>query len=96
MPKAADKTTVPTAAELQERVLDGIRESQHAVLEATRAWSDATAKLTPALPAVPTPEGVPNPAEIVQSSFDFAEKLLASQREFAQELLAVAPVPPTS
>ena len=31
---------------------------------------------------------MPSPAQLVESSFEFAEKLLASQRDFTKELLA--------
>jgi hypothetical protein len=94
--KTAPKSPT-TTAELQEQVLEGIRQSQQAIIEAARAWGDATAKVSPSLPNVPTRpqvEGVPSPAELVESSFDFAEKLLASQREFTKQLIAALPNPP--
>lgn len=79
-------TATPTASEVQEQVLDGIRQSQHAVVETVRVLSDAAGKLTPSLPGAG--QELPDAGELVASSFDFAEKLLASQREFVQELLA--------
>jgi hypothetical protein len=79
------------APQVQDQILDGIRQSQHAVVEAVRAWSEATATLAPPapeLPVVPQPVDLPTPQELLAGSFDFAEKLLATQREFAEELLA--------
>jgi len=89
-------TTIPqsvTAA--QEQLLDGIRQNQQIVLEAIRAWADAAQHL----PTVPTqglpslPVDLPEPKELVAGTFDFAEKLLATQREFVEELLAAVPAP---
>ena len=84
-------TAIPNPTDLQDQALDGIRQSQQAILEAARAWGEATQGATTSLPNIPTPpalEGAPSPAQLVESSFEFVEKLLASQREFTQELLA--------
>jgi hypothetical protein len=37
----------------------------------------------------PAQSGLPSPQQVVDNVFDFAEELLASQRQFAQHLLAV-------
>lgn len=84
-------TATPNPADLQDQVLDGIRQSQQALLEAARTWGEATQNASasmPSMPAAPAIEGVPSPAQLVESSFEFAEKLLASQRDFTKELLA--------
>ena len=75
----------------QDQTLKTIRETQHAVVEAVRAWADTVEKLVPAVPvSVPFAEAIPTPQEIVHTSFDFAEQLLKAQREFAENVLAAA------
>jgi hypothetical protein len=81
--------------ELQEQVLDGIRRSQESVVEAVKTWADAVHALTPSLPVpeMPFADNLPKPAELVANAYDFAGQLLASQRKFAEDVLAAtAPV----
>lgn len=48
-------------------------------------------------PQLPLAEKLPKPQDIVTNAYDFAEKLLSSQRQFAQELVqATAPLRPGS
>jgi hypothetical protein len=90
-------TSIPqSTVELQDRFFDTIKQSQAVVLEGVKAWSDAAGKLGPAVPAAalpPLPADLPTPQEIVRAQFDFAERLLATQREFVQELAAAIPAP---
>jgi hypothetical protein len=89
MPTITESTTAA-----QEQLLDSVVQSQKAVLEAVRNWAKTTEGVTPALPEVQLPAGVPEPTEVVANAFDFAEKLLASQRKFSEELVtALAPKP---
>jgi len=86
-------TSTPTdfAQNAQEQTLKSIRQSQQTVVEAVRTWVTAVEKTvpeTPALPALPFIDELPSPKEIVKSSFEFAEQLLQSQREFAENLVA--------
>ena len=78
-----------TTAELQDQVLDGIRQGQTAFVEAVRSFTEATAPLASQLPDAPE-SPLPSPAELIAGSFDFAQKLLAAQRQFAEELVAAA------
>jgi len=81
--------------ELQEQILGTIRKSQEAVTDAIRIWAEAGQAITPSLP-VPQPpfaDKLPKPGELVASTYDFAEQLLAAQRKFAEDVMrAVAPV----
>jgi hypothetical protein len=74
----------------QEQTLKSIRETQQAVVEAVRTWSETVEKIVPAAPPLPLAEEMPTPQEILQTSFDFAEQLLKAQREFAENVLAAA------
>ena len=77
----------------QEQTLKSLQQSQKTVVEAVRTWATAVEKTLPETPALPFAEHLPSPAELVKTSFDFAEQLLKAQREFAESLLkAAAPV----
>jgi hypothetical protein len=81
--------------ELQAQVLDSIRKSQDAVVDALRTWADAVHSVTPSLPvsAVPFADKLPRPKDLVEDAFDFAAQLLDAQRKFAENVLQVtAPV----
>src|SRR5437588_11229175 len=91
---AATATDLTRAA--QQQVLEGIRQSQQAILEDFKTWSQAVGGAVPAAAkAVPTPPGAPNPQELVDATFDFVESLIAGQREVLHELIgASAPAEP--
>ena len=50
---------------------------------------DTIQNITPKVPSVDLPfaDKLPKPQEVVASSYDFAEQLLASQRKFADEVV---------
>ena len=80
---------------LQDEILNTVRKSQEAVIDAIRSWSETIQSITPKLPAVPLPgaDKLPKPEDVVASAYDFAEQLLASQRKFAEEVVkATAPL----
>src|SRR5215467_14759059 len=86
-----------TTQGLQDEVLNTVRKSQEAVIDAIRTWSETIQSITPKLPAVPVPgaDKLPKPEDVVASAYDFAEQLLASQRKFAEEMVkATAPLAP--
>ena len=78
-----------TTQSLQDEVLNTVRRSQEAVIDAIRTWSETIQSITPKLPALPVPgaDKLPKPEEVVASAYDFAEQLLASQRKFAEEVV---------
>ena len=87
---------MPTATEFskttQEQVLDGIKQGQKAVIDAVGAWAKTVENIvpaTPSIPRLPLAEGIPTVEQVVAESFAFAEKLIASQRDFALQVLAV-------
>jgi len=77
--------------ELQGQIIDSIRKSQDAVVDALRTWADAVHSLTPSLPvsAVPFADKLPKPKDLVEDAFDFAAQLLAAQRKFAEDVLQI-------
>jgi hypothetical protein len=80
--------------EIQGEILNTVRKSQDAVVDAIKRWTDAVQSMTPSIPMpnLPYSDKLPKPEEFVASAYDFAEQLLASQRKFAQDVLhATAP-----
>src|ERR671925_661534 len=78
---------------LEDQVLESVKQGQEAVVKAVRTWADASKNLIPDLPPLPFADQLPNTTEVVENAFAFADKLLASQREFVAAVLdAVKPV----
>ena len=77
--------------ELQAQILDSIRKSQDAVVDALKTWADAVHSVSPSLPvsAVPFADKLPRPKDLVEDAFDFAAQLLAAQRKFAEDVLQI-------
>ncbi len=81
--------------DLQEEFLNMIRASEEAVVEAVKTFVDAIKAVAPKVSSIQVPlaDRLPAPEDVVTSAYDFAEKLLASQRQFAEELVkATAPL----
>jgi len=75
---------------LEDQVLETVKQGQEAVVKAVRTWADASKNLIPDLPPLPFADQLPNTTEIVENAFAFADKLLASQREFVAAVLEAA------
>jgi len=75
--------------ELQDQFLSTVRRSQEMALEAIKTMVDTIQNITPKVPSVDLPftDKLPKPQEVVAGGYDFAEKLLASQRKFADEVV---------
>jgi hypothetical protein len=81
--------------EVQGEILNTVRKSQDAVVDAIKRWAEAVQSMTPSvpMPSLPYADKLPKPEEFVASAYDFAEQLLASQRKFAENVLhATAPM----
>ena len=78
----------PTQA-VQNEVLNTVRKSQEAVIDAIKTWVETVQSITPKVPVVEIPyaDKLPKPEEVVASAYYFAEQLLASQRRFAEDVL---------
>jgi hypothetical protein len=84
-------TATTATQELQGEILKTVRKSQEFVVDAIQAWADAVQAIKPPLPDVNIPftDKLPQPGEFVTGAYDFAEQLLATQRKFAEDVLAV-------
>ena len=81
--------------DVQDELLKVIRTSQETVVEAVKTWVETVKAVTPKVSSVQVPlaEKLPKPQDVVANAYDFAEKLLSSQRQFAEELVkATAPL----
>jgi hypothetical protein len=84
--------------ELQDEFLKVIRAGQETVIEGLRTCVETIQAVSPKVPAMhlPLTDKLPAPAQVVAGTYDFAEKLLASQRQFAEELLTLTAPPADS
>ena len=78
--------------DLQDAFLSTVRESQEIALGAIKTWVDTVQSFTPAIPSFPMPliDRLPKPHQVVDTGYEFVEKLLASQRNFTVEALKAA------
>jgi hypothetical protein len=83
-------------------VLNTIRKSQDAIVDAIERWATTVQSMRPELPELPFADSLniadklPKPQDVVRNAYDFAEQLLASQRKFAEDVLkATAPLLPS-
>ena len=86
-----------TQQELQDQFLSIVSKSQEIALDAIKSIVDTAATITPKIPTVDLPfaDRLPKPQDVVAGGYDFAEKLLSSQRTFADEVVkATAPLLP--
>ena len=90
-------TSTSTQQELQDQFLSIVRKSQEMALDVIKSMVDSVQTITPKIPSVDVPfaDRLPKPQDVVASGYDFAEKLLSSQRKFADEVVkAAAPLLP--
>ena len=80
-------TIYETTQASQEQFFAAVRQSQQAVLDAVAAWAKAVEEITPPVTAVPGLESLPKPDTVVDNAFDFAQKLLDTQRDFAHNII---------
>jgi hypothetical protein len=81
---------------VQTQVFDLLGKVQDRTIESVRTVAETVEGYVPELPSLPYSDRLPEPASVVDGAFEFAEKLLASQRKFAKELFAAASVKPAS
>ena len=75
---------------VQHQVLEALKQYQDLLLEGVRGAAETVDEIVPVRPELPFANQRPRPTELAGSVFDFAEKLLANQREFVTNVLDVA------
>jgi hypothetical protein len=83
-------TATDMFSSVEDQVFETVKQGQEAIIKAVRTWADAGKNLIPDLPALPFADQLPNTSEMVENAFAFADKLIASQREFAAAILDAA------
>jgi hypothetical protein len=83
-------TTTDYVTNLQDQFLENVRRSQQAVVDAIGVWAESVEKAVPDASARTAGGRLPRADEIVDNTFDFAEKLLGAQRQFAKSVLSVS------
>lgn len=82
-------TPIELSKAAQDQILAGIKQSQEIALSGVELWASAVSPFVK-VPQSPVGVDLPKPADLVANSFGFAEKILASQKEFAQKVVAAA------
>jgi hypothetical protein len=85
--------------ELQDEFLSTLRKGQGIALDALKTLVETIQFVTPGMPAihVPLADRLPTAHQVVAGGYDFAEHLLANQRQFADEVItAASPLLPAS
>ena len=86
-----DTTTL--AGKAQDQLAAAIKQAQGVAIAAVSQVSEALGAILPEIPRTPLSVRVPDPVEVVTTSFQFAEQMLETQKAYALELLrAMAPV----
>jgi hypothetical protein len=70
----------------RDQFTQAARQGQEAITTAMRTWTESVQSMIGT--GAPAQSGLPSPQQVLDNVFDFAEQLLASQREFATHLLA--------
>ena len=80
-------------ATVQDQLLEAISAGEDAVLTGVKSLAQTAQPITGILPDVPFADRLPNPVDVVDTAFGFAQKLLANQKDFAIKLVeAYGPV----
>ena len=82
-------TTKSATDDLQGQVLDTIRKGQEAVVDGLRSWTEAAEQFVPRTVAWPGADRYPSPAELIDTTYDFAFELLRAQRDFLHKAIEV-------
>jgi hypothetical protein len=73
--------------QVKDQTLDTVRNTQDAIVEAVTAWSEnaitgpASHDFTKQFPTI---------AEVIDANYDFAQRILSNQRDFAHRIIAAA------
>ena len=73
---------------IPNQFLDALEMTQQLILTNASATAATARAFTPALPAVPFADRLPNAVSLTDNAFDFATKVLASQRDFSVKLIS--------
>ncbi len=78
-----------STGQIPSDLLDAVRKSQDMMVDATKRLVDALQSIRPSIstPDLPHSDKLPKPEELVDNLYNFTEELLASQRNFAENMI---------
>jgi hypothetical protein len=75
--------------DLQGQVIDTIRKGQEAYVDVLRSWTEAAEQFVPRTAIWPGADRYPSPAELIDTTYEFAAELLKAQRDFLHKAVQV-------
>jgi hypothetical protein len=81
-------TTSDFVTNLQGQFLENVRRSQQAVVDAIGLWAESVEKIAPDASRRTAVGRLPSAEELIDNTFDFADDLIAAQRQFAKTVLS--------
>ena len=85
-------TLLGTATAVEDNVLDMMKQAEDAVVRNARLSAERFEPITKLLPRLPYLELMPTPAEVVDHSFGFIDRLTANLRDFSNTVVGLLPV----
>jgi hypothetical protein len=85
-------TWLATATAVEDSVLDTMKMAEDVVIHTAHSFAEGFEPITKLLPELPLGGLVPAPAEVVDHTFGFVDRLEANLRDFANRLVALFPV----
>lgn len=82
-------TFTDTLKTMPDQFLDLLDVTQQTILTNASAIAASAKSLTPDTPTIPLVDRLPDPTALSDGAFAFAEKVLASQREFSHKLIEI-------
>jgi hypothetical protein len=79
-------SALETVTTVQDQLLDAVKAGQAKVLSAVDTLADSATPIIDKLPAAPFADRLPNPVDLIDNYFSFAQKLLANQKDFTLKL----------
>jgi hypothetical protein len=85
-------TLLTTVTAVEDNVLDTLHTTEDAVLRAARLLAEELEPVIKRVPEVPVGGFLPAPAEVVDHSLAFVDRLWTNLREFTDQLVEVMPI----
>jgi hypothetical protein len=80
---------IDTFKAMPDQFLDLLDATQQTILTNASAFAASVKSVTPDTPTIPFTDRLPDPIGLSDGAFTFAEKVLASQREFSHKLIEI-------
>lgn len=76
-----------------DRVIDTVKQAEDLTVNAVSGVTERIGGLLPTLPAIPFADQLPRPEELVKISFNFTQRLVETQKDYALALVkALEPI----